>query len=577
MRSVCGFGSCTNRWRIALVTVTALVVGMGLAVSSADGGIVTLDNGLPLDTDGRLEVQVDDYGSFANGFGPPDQPDLFDPSPAPVEPENPMGPEAPTFATTIFLFIDPSTVGNGTHRGAFSGHEAGYIDTYDDGNLIFEVKQENSTDNLPVSTNSVINVTGPGGVELEVSVTQTVTSLTPGPAAEERAQLEQTYRFKNTGNQTREWIIVKHIDEDMPWGGGGSFHLDDLVGADFAELGRVQVYAQDRDLTTAAMVLRTRDNHDPDPDLVDEFGVVPNSVDFIYYCAKQTITPRDNQDYPGGRCPAYGFGTDFFIWDNYGAPNCWKNNVPRVGHDVPGLSPQLSGDSHIGLQVEARIAPGSTYEISYITIYGFRPEPTTKIPPAFETRFVEFDPNTGCGEFLWSLQNINPIIPTETPLPISEFFIDVEVGDGQLGGCFNMEAPPGWTAERCDVDTLNGHALYRFFGGTQLELGDQAVARLTVQTNGNEETTDPVTGVVVPLLSVVLHAAQAQLDPDENPFPCDLAIFGPQADGGWSSRIIATAFVPVPSLSAWAKVVLSLIVVSGGALLVLRSRRSASA
>ncbi|MEE9294520.1 MAG: hypothetical protein V3W34_06130 [Phycisphaerae bacterium] len=335
--------------RAAAVILAVSAVGM-----HANAAEVTLWTGVA--GDGSLTVVVDDYGSFGHGFKAPDWFQVQD-----------MDPQGRTAATTIFLFIDPSTVGNGTHRGVFSGH-GGYIDTYDDGNLVFEVKQENSTDNLPTSTDSVINVFGAGGVFLQVTLTQTVSELGPGPNGEVRAQLEQTYCFTNTGGSTREWIIVKHIDVDD----GGGFDLDVQVGADFAELGRPQVYVQDRKLTNAALVLRTRDNHDPR--FADEFGVVPNSIDFVYYATKQSIRPRGNPEYPGGSCPAYGFGTDFFIWDNYGAPNCWKNNVPRVGYDVPGISPQLSGDASLGLQVEAALEPGKSYEVAFVTLYVQRVE-----------------------------------------------------------------------------------------------------------------------------------------------------------------------------------------------------------
>ena len=325
------------------------VVGAGVAALPATGAEVTLWNGVT--GVGSLTVVVDDYGSFGHGFGAPDWYDVKD-----------VGPQGRIDATAVFLFIDPSTVGNGTHRGVFSGH-GGYVNTYDDGNLKFEIKQENSTDNLPTSTDSVIDVSGPGGIFLQVRLTQTIGDIPRGPGGEIRTQLQQTYHLTNTGDSTREWIILKHINVKAS-DDGGSFFLDELVGVNFKELERPQVFALDRELTGAILLLRTRDNHDPL--LADDLGVVPNSVDFVYYTAKESLSPRGNPNYPGGDCSPF---VEFGIWDSFGTPNCHKNHVPGVGYDVPGTSPQLSGDSYIGLQAEGTLEPGESYEVAFQSIY----------------------------------------------------------------------------------------------------------------------------------------------------------------------------------------------------------------
>ncbi len=548
-----------NVCRGVAVGCMAFAVGMVMLAGTAVASEVPLDNAII--GNGHFNLTTDDYGSFGDAFqGGPQWLDLFDPSPDPVVGELPE--EFASFAAHLFFFIDPSTDGNGTHQGVLTGH-AGIAATYDDGNITCEVATENSTANLPFSTDSVFTCTGPN-VDFEVTLTQTVSALDAGPEGEARAMLEQEYAIKNTGVSVTELIVVRHIDEDMPWG-GGTFHLDDLVGVDFAELDRPQVYAQDGDLTTAALVMRTKDNHDPDFP-----GAPANTVDFIYYAGKQGLTPLGNPDYPGGNCPAYDYGTDFQIWDNFGAPNCWKNNVPGVGYDVPGISPQLDGDSHIGLQVEALIVPNGTYTITYQTIYGFRPPPTLQIPPPLETQLVEYNTDTGCGEFFWRITNNNPNVPGEVFVNITEFYLDIEAGDGGDGACLDMTPPAGWTAQLCGSDN-NGHSLYKFTGGTPLGQSDTANGRFTVNTNGLDPTTNPANFVEVPPLSVIMHSAQQQEDA-----ACSFN-FGPETVGNWSGRSVATAHLPVPSMSTWAKTVLAIMIIGAGAALVLRSRRPVTA
>ncbi len=344
---------------------------VGLVSAGVLAGPVTLDNGVV--GDGHLNVTVDDWGSFGDAFGGgPQWLDLFNPSPDPNEGE--LGEEFPTFSTNIYLFIDPSGVGNGTHRIALSSH-GGIVTTYPDPTFDCIVDQQNSTDGLPLSTNSIFSCTG-SDVALNITLTQTVRALIPGPASEQRAELEQAYVIANSGPPI-DLIITKHIDECIPWGGGGAFHLDDIVGVDFLELGRPKVYALDRELTTAAFVLRTREDMRLDP-LTAEGG-------FIYYVGKQNMpAPPGNPDYPGGNCPVQDYGTDLQIWDNYGVPNCWKNFVGSVGYDISGATPLVvSGGSFIGLQATASLLSGSQYSITFLTSYG--------------SMFSECDPSGGSG------------------------------------------------------------------------------------------------------------------------------------------------------------------------------------
>ncbi len=510
-----------------------------LIPASSLAGPVTLWN--EVDGNGSLTVTLDDFGSFGDAFQGGDQwLDLFDPSPDPVAGDLPE--QAVTFATAVFFYVDPSEIGDGTHQGVASAH-LGISTIYGDGNIICTVTRANSTDNLPTSTDSAFLCTGPN-VEFEAQLTQSVSLLDPGPNGGAAAALEQSYSITNAGVGALELIVVKHIDMDTPWSGGGGFNLNDLVGVDFAELDRPQVFAKDEDVQTATLVLRT--TQDPWLD--------PRTVDSVYYVEKQGFTPPPNPGYPGGSCPTYDYGTDFQVWDNYGAPNCWKNFIPGAGHDVPGTSPPTQGDAAIGLQVEMQPGFGQPYQLLFTTVYGLRPpQQPHRIPPRLETRTIQYNTDTACGEFLWTLTNINPVVPGEDFVEIDTFYIDVESGDGGAAPCTEMISPDGWTAELCAGFT-NGHALYRFSvddPDNALDLGGEVHGRLSIKTNGLDATTNPATLIEVPPLSVVLYGAQDQEDAQ-----CNFN-FGPTRDGGWSGSVIATAFLPVPPLDAWAKAILT--------------------
>ncbi len=511
------------RRRRATLGMFALAILINtLALPSARAHPITIWNGI--DGPGSLTITTDDYGSFGVALGWLDTVDLgLDP----ISGDPLVGPL--THVAHLFAFIDPTPIGNGTHRGVLSTHPL-LLNFYDDGNLTGAVTAPNALID-PATCASQFTVTGPG-VDLHFSLTQRVSEVQGGPNGEVRVALEQTYIMTNVSTDPVELIIVKNLDQDLFLDDDcGTFGCDDLLGADFAELDRPQVYTLAANFSVEALVLRTRDNHDPD--LPDD---VPSSVDFVYYCGKQTMAASESPDYPGGACPPYEYGTDFQIWDNFGVPNCWKNNVPGVGHDVPGISPQLQGDSFMGLQVEASLEPGVPYEFSFHTLYGFRPPPVTQAPPLFTAEPTQYDPATGCSQFLWTITNDNPNVPGEPFVDIETFYVDIETGTGGDGPCVQMTPPDGWTAELCASDT-NGHSLYRFTGGDPIDGGDSVSGSVTINPNGPDPATDPVTGIEIPPLSIVLHAAQQQ-----PPAQCDFN-FGPTADGEWSDPIVATAFL----------------------------------
>ncbi len=555
--------NCLPRKRVAdpaiVLSIVAAMCSQFFFTPKSGAAEVTLDNGVA--GDGHLSITLDEFGTYGDAFqNGPEWVDFFDPSPDPVEGQLPE--RFATFSNVIYFFVDPSGVGDGTHRVAASTH-AGILATYPDPTLDCQVVVANSTTNLPTSTSSLFRCTG-SGVDFTVALTQSVSLLTPGPASEARAQLEQEYAITNNGPGIN-LIMNRHTDQDMPWGGGvgAPAARDDLPGVDFAELGRPQIYAQDRELTTAALVIRTREDMEKDPLTTATDGGVSN---YVYYVGKgenNLPAPPGNTDFPGGNCPTHNVGTDVQVWDNFGVPNCWKNFIPGVGYNVPGITPQTNFEAFMGMQTEANIPSGQTYAIAFQSVYGFRPEPTLTIPPSLTTQTVEYGPD-GCGEFLWTLKNVNPTIPGETPIAVGEFFIDVEAGDGAQT-CSTMTPPTGWSTELCAGPDGNGHLLYRFFGGTPIAINSEVKGRFRVDTNGGTPTTNPLTNTAVPALSVVLHTAQFQDEAE-----CNFN-FGPARNGEWGIRVNATAFLPVPAMSLATKLALTMIVVGGGVVL-LRGR-----
>ena len=265
---------------------------------------VTIWNGV--EGDGSLMIASRDFGAIAaGGLGGPMWGDLFDPT-------GDLEAMSVTSSALPFLFTGPSGCGPGTHRVALSCPAQA---TYSNGDLATEIIVDNHEIDFQTSA-SVFDVLG-ADLHLRFELTQHIDIAPPGPNGKASARLEQTYRITNQAGFTSEFVLARHADPDLPWGGSP---LDDVVGVDFSELGRPQVFNEDLEFPEASLVLRTR----------EDMTQHPATVDFVYYAGKQNITPPGNPDFPCADCPEYGYGTDVQIWANYGVPNCWKNYVPDV-------------------------------------------------------------------------------------------------------------------------------------------------------------------------------------------------------------------------------------------------------
>jgi hypothetical protein len=187
--------------------------------------------------------------------------------------------------------------------------------------------------------------------------------------------------------------------------------------------------------------------------------------------------------------------------------------------------------------------------------------------PTVECATVQYLPS-GCAEFSWSVTNGN------LTDPITTFYLDVEAGTGAqiCTDLSDMVPPAGYAYQNC-TGWVNGHALFQFTGPPFLP-GQAVYGRLTVDTNGATETVTD-TGLTVPPYSIIMHAAK-----DQAGAVCATGdfSFGPTVgEEEWSLPTVCTAFLPVPSMGTWAKVVLALVVIGCGVYLVVRSRRPVTA
>lgn len=534
-------------------TAAGLVALVSMLVSGAE---VTIDNQVV--GDGHLNITTDDFGAFAAAFaGGFAWLDLFDPSADPKQ--GPLDEEFPTFGTNLFLFTGPSGCGEGLQRVALALHE-GIASTYQ-GNLDTEIIEANKLVD-PQTTASAFVVSG-GGVDLRFDLIQHVDSDPTGPGGEAVAFIEQTYAITNQGPITLNFVLIKHIDPDMKWSGGPSTWLDDIVGVDFFEFDRPQVFGQDAELLPAAFVLRTR----------EDMTLNPATQTFSYYAGKQGVTPPGNPAFPCDDCPMYDYGTDFQIWNNYGVPNCWRNFVPGAGYNVPGAVPPLSGDTLMGLQLEVSLASGAVYEVTFVTRYGFRPVIPDCLPPVLRLFPQSLDEKSGCGEFVWSLKNVNPNIPGQGARDIETFYIDIEAGSGGKV-CAEFDPPAGWNVTLCEGFDENGHALYRFTDGPPIPSGQKLFGRLTIDTNGLSPTTNPETDITVPVLSIIAHAAQhadaTGCNADEA--ACDFS-FGPRTSGDWSLPAESAIFLPVPAMDLTTRMLLLLLLTITGTTVVILNQK----
>ena len=79
---------------------------------------------------------------------------------------------------------------------------------------------------------------------------------------------------------------------------------------------------------------------------------------------------------PAGGPPPYDFGTDTEVFDAFGVPASWVNNIAGVGYDMDGVSgiappgSTVPEDGFIGLGFTLSLAPGASTTVTILHTYG---------------------------------------------------------------------------------------------------------------------------------------------------------------------------------------------------------------
>ncbi len=291
--------------------------------------------------DGFLLVAPDAYGAWAPPFGGGigSTGDRFNP-------EGAFGSQAAAFTSGFFLF-------NGSQREllATSGDWQAVFDP--DNSLVSEITLTNLTsdtndDGVDDTAVSAFTVSG-GQTALSFGLMQHVENINPlgGPAA---SVLTQVYTITNNGESPIAFELVRAFDADLTW--VPDFSNDSVgTGTNGSGLERY-VYQTEVGQEATAITLSSPQGN-------------------AYYGGKNGVDP----DGPGGSV-AYGFGTDVQVWDAFGVPIGWRNNIAGVGDDTDGesgaappgsIDPQ---DGFIGLEIPVDLDSGASTTVTVRFTYG---------------------------------------------------------------------------------------------------------------------------------------------------------------------------------------------------------------
>lgn len=213
-------------------------------------------------------------------------------------------------------------------------------------------------------------------------------------------------------------------------------------------------------------------------------------------------------------------------------------------------------------------------------------EPPQVFPPTLSCVKQSRDDTSGCTTYLLTLRNENL---TEN---IEEWYLDMEAGVGALpglGACVGLASSTdaitignGWTVTNC-TNWSSGHALFRFRDGTPIAPLETLQFTMTIDANKSVEINSFTSCAVVPPFVVLASAGQLLGNEANASCATDDFSFGPcfagptPSDQKWSQPPTACeSFLNAPATSTWAKVVLAMLLVAGGSMLVVRSRRVAA-
>jgi hypothetical protein len=288
--------------------------------------------------DGYLALSPDGYGSWwAPWAEAGDFEDLF----------NPAGShDALRVARTsgFFLFVD------GTQRELLSDSEMWQSYYGEDSTLEREVVSERQTsdtdgDGVDDRVISSFSVWGTG-TNLSFNLTQDVDEVIAG----EVSSITQRYSITNVSGTAIDFELVRSFDGRMIW---VSDHENDSVGT----------------TTNGSLMERFVFMQEPGESLTAV--TVSSDSGTAYFGGKNGVDP----DGAGGS-PPYNFGTDTDIWNAYGIPTGWRNNIAGVGYDTDGQSgPAPPGsnppeDGFIGLEIPVSLGPGASTVVTINFTYG---------------------------------------------------------------------------------------------------------------------------------------------------------------------------------------------------------------
>jgi hypothetical protein len=343
----------------SVAAAAAVVVGFLFTSTATARPPVSIRTGSNLATDGYLEIQPDEYGSWAANFtGAPFGPnaDRYKPAGSPLN--------TPSFTSGFFLFApggQRELLSDNTNWQATTNGTAGAPPFSADTSLSRAVTAPNvasdsNGDGINDTLNSSFRVFSPApGTDLGFQLNQRVAS---GPGAV--SFMQQNYTVTNNGTAPITIGMVRAFDGDLLW--DNNFETDSVgTGANGGAQGP---YVFMQEPTNAAQSVTLS---------------IPTGSS--YYGGKHGVDP----DGVGGS-PAYDFGSDTEVWDANGVPTGWRNHIAGVGYNTNGQSgPAPTGsttprDAFLGMDLSLTLAPGASQSFTVFHTYGSTspiPEPAT--------------------------------------------------------------------------------------------------------------------------------------------------------------------------------------------------------
>jgi hypothetical protein len=322
--------------------VALLTLGMLWAAGSP--AVAQIATGPDSAVDGYLQIGVDSYGGWASAtFGGAG--DSFNPA-------GPFTAMEVAFTSGMMLFVD------GSERALLST-STDWQDALAAPNLTATITSPNvltdtnsdGVDDMAVSGFTATSAT----TNLSFRLEQKVETLTAGVSS----YIDQTYTVTNAGAAPVDIQMVSAFDADVPWLGG---FTNDQVGTSMWGAGQGTYVFQE-------------EPGDPGITAV----TLSSESATAYYGGKNTVVPV-------GGPPPFGFGTDVQVYDNFGVPTSWTNEIANVGAGINGVSGPNpnnagsgAGDAFIGLQfLLAGLQPDETRAFTVRHTYGqnFVPEPS---------------------------------------------------------------------------------------------------------------------------------------------------------------------------------------------------------